>query len=208
MNSTLGTKKQQAPGEHPRTRRDAREKILEAAYNLFASHGVAQVGIDTVIAKSGCAKASLYNQFGSKEGLAIAFLERRGAIWTRAWLEAEVMRRAEDPRERLLIIFDLFDAWFQQPDFEGCAFVRVLLETRQGTPVNRAAADQLQQLREILHDLAREAGFAEVGRFSQVWSMLMKGSVIAAREGNLSAARDARAAAEILLADWPLAAVS
>jgi hypothetical protein len=82
----------------------------------------------------------------------------------------------------------------------------VLLETRQGTPVNRAAADQLQKLREILHELTREAGFAEVERFSQVWSMLMKGSVIAAREGNLSAARDARAAAEILLADWPLAA--
>jgi AcrR family transcriptional regulator len=207
MDQTLGTKKHR-PGGRNQDRRGARGRILEAAYNLFALHGIAQVGIDTVIAKSGCAKASLYNQFGSKEGLAVAFLDRREELWTRAWLEAEVMRRAEDPEERLLAIFDLFDEWFQRPDFEGCAFVRVLLETPQGTLVNRAAADQLLKLRGILHDLAREAGFADVSRFAQVWSMLMKGSVIAAREGNLGAARDARPAAKILLASWPRAAVA
>jgi AcrR family transcriptional regulator len=60
-----------------------RERLLEAAYALFTENGVAQTGIDTVLAKSGCAKASLYSNFDSKAGLALAFLDRREAVWTR-----------------------------------------------------------------------------------------------------------------------------
>jgi AcrR family transcriptional regulator len=36
-----------------------RERLLGAAYDLFAAKGIGQVGIDTILAKSGCAKASL-----------------------------------------------------------------------------------------------------------------------------------------------------
>jgi AcrR family transcriptional regulator len=56
-----------------------RERLLDAAYDLFATHGIGQVGIDTILAKSGCAKASLYSYFQSKVDLAVAFLDRREA---------------------------------------------------------------------------------------------------------------------------------
>ena len=54
-----------------------RERILDAAYDLFAANGVNQVGIDTILGKSRSAKASLYSSFGSKVDLAIAFLDKR-----------------------------------------------------------------------------------------------------------------------------------
>src|SRR5262245_65483315 len=63
-----------------------RERLLGAAYHLFATNGISQVGIDAILAKSGCAKASLYSNFQSKVDLAVAFLERREAVWERAWL--------------------------------------------------------------------------------------------------------------------------
>jgi AcrR family transcriptional regulator len=47
---------------------------MDAAYELFSKDGVSQVGIDTILAKSGCAKASLYTNFKTKVELAIAFL--------------------------------------------------------------------------------------------------------------------------------------
>ncbi len=193
------------PSRHTpeRSKTDARQKILGAAYNLFATQGVAQVGVDRVIAKSGCAKASLYNQFGSKEGLAMAFLDRREEIWTRNWLQNEVMCRADAPADRLLAIFDIFDEWFRRTDFEGCSFINVLLETEHNSPVNRHAAAHLVKIRDILHGFAEEAGLADVERFTQVWHMLMKGSIVSAGEGNRSAALDARVAGEILLAGWP-----
>ena len=109
-----------------------RERLLDAAYGLFAANGVNQVGIDTILAKSGCAKASLYSNFESKVDLAIAFLDKREAVWTRAWLETEIKRRASDPKERLLAIFDVFDGWFHKKTFEGCSFINVLLEFKTG----------------------------------------------------------------------------
>ena len=124
-----------------------RERLLDAAYDLFGAHGVSQVGIDSILAKSGCAKASLYDNFQSKEDLAIAFLERREELWTRAWLETEIKRRASDPEGRLLAIFDAFDAWFRTTDFEGCPFIKVLLESRVSSRLHRAAATHLSRVR-------------------------------------------------------------
>jgi hypothetical protein len=62
-------------------------------------------------------------------GLAIAFLDKREAIWTRDWLESEIKRRAKEPEGQLLAIFDVFDGWFRKRSFEGCSFINVLLES-------------------------------------------------------------------------------
>ncbi len=181
----------------------ARERLLDAAYSLFAVQGVAQVGVDKVIAKSGCAKASLYNQFGSKDGLALAFLDRREELWTNGWLKAEIESRHELPEDRLLAVFDIFDEWFHSPDFEGCSFINVLLETERNSPVNRAAADHLLKIRSILRTHAEAAGLTDLERFTQIWHMFMKGAIVAAGEGHRSAAADMKIAAAMVLADWP-----
>ena len=54
-----------------------RERLLKAADELFYCEGVNTVGIDRVIAHAGVAKASLYTNFGSKDELIRAYLERR-----------------------------------------------------------------------------------------------------------------------------------
>ena len=179
-----------------------RERILDAAYDLFATNGVNQVGIDTILGKSRCAKASLYSSFGSKVDLAIAFLDKREVIWTRQWLETEVNRRASDPKERLLAIFDVFDGWFGKKTFEGCSFINVLLESGADSPVRRAAAVHLAKIRAIVRALAEDANLREPDKFAQVWHMLMKGSIIAACEGNRNAAREAKCAARLILDGW------
>jgi AcrR family transcriptional regulator len=179
-----------------------RERLLDAAYGLFATNGVNQVGIDTILAKSGCAKASLYSNFESKVDLAIAFLDKREAVWTRAWLETEIKRRASTPKERLLAIFDVFDGWFHEKTFEGCSFINVLLESKAGNPVHHAAAVHLSKIRAIVCGLAREANLREPEKFAQVWHMLMKGSIIAACEGNQDAAREAKCAARLVIDGW------
>jgi AcrR family transcriptional regulator len=179
-----------------------RERLLDAAYDLFAANGIGQVGIDTILAKSGCAKASLYSNFESKVDLAIAFLERREAVWTRGWLEAEVKRRKSNPDERLLAIFDVFDGWFHKKTFEGCSFINVLLESKVDSPVHRAAAIHLSKIRAIVRNLARDANLRESEKFAQAWHMLMKGSIVSACEGNRNAARDAKRAARMILSGW------
>jgi len=186
-----------------KTQVSARERLLTAAYELFASRGINQVGIDTILAKSGCAKASLYGNFKSKLDLAIAFLDRREKVWTRDWLEAEIERRATDPVARLLAIFDVFDGWFRNEDFEGCSFINVLLEANVGSPLRRVSAVHLSKIRAIIVGLAEAAGFTDPEVFAQAWHMLMKGSIISAGEGNLNAALEAKRAARLIVNGWP-----
>ena len=186
-----------------RAKSGPRERILGAAYDLFATNGVNQVGIDTILERSGCAKASLYNHFRSKDELAFAFLNRRETEWTRAWLEAELNRRASDPKDRLLAVFDVFDSWFRKKSFEGCSFINVLLESQKGSPIRRAAANQLAKIRAILRRLAQEAGLRDPEQFAQAWHMLMKGSIVSAGEGNRNAGREAKRAAMLVLNGWP-----
>ena len=47
-------------------RRSARDRLLDAADELFYEEGVHTVGIDRVIERAGVAKASLYNVFGTQ----------------------------------------------------------------------------------------------------------------------------------------------
>ena len=179
-----------------------RERLIDAAYDLFSKEGVNQVGIDNILAKSGCAKASLYSNFKTKVELAIAFLERREALWTRGWLESEIKRRAKRPEDRLLAIFDVFDGWFHKKSFEGCSFINVLLESKAGSPIRHAAAVHLAKIRAIVRALAEEANLEGPEKFAQAWHMLMKGSIVSAGEGNRDAARRAKIAARLVLNGW------
>jgi AcrR family transcriptional regulator len=179
---------------------DARERILEAAYELFSRQGIRAVGIDAIIERSGVARMTLYRHFPSKDALVLAFLERREERWTKDWLQAEVERRAEGPRERLLAIFDVFDVWFQRDDFEGCSFINVLLETADPLHAHhRASAEYLARIRAYVKRLATDAAVADPEGFARQWHILMKGSIVAAGEGDRQAARRAQEVASLLL---------
>ena len=179
----------------------ARQRILDTAYQLFARNGTRGVGVDAIIAASGVAKSTFYRHFPSKENLVIAFLRRREELWTRAWLQADVESRADQPGDRLLAIFDVFDEWFRRDDFEGCSFINVMLEVpERGNPVRTATVAHLASIRHFVRDLAAAAGVADPDDFAFKWHMLMKGSIVAAGEGDVLAARRAQALGRLLLA--------
>jgi AcrR family transcriptional regulator len=179
----------------------ARERILSSAYDLFARHGVRAVGVDEVIRRARVAKATLYRHFASKDELVLAFLQQREQLWTRDWVEAEARRRGETGEERLLAIFDLFDEWFRREDFEGCSFINVLLEANdRTTPIGRASAEHLANIRSIVRQLAVEAELRDPDTFAHSWHILMKGSILAAGEGDVDAAKRAQAMGRLLIA--------
>lgn len=182
-------------------RQDARERILTTAYGLFSRRGIRDVGIDEVIARSGVAKATLYRHFPSKDALVLAFLDRREQLWTVGFVEAQARRRAETPEGRLLAIFDVFDGWFRRPEeFDACSFINVLLEMGPAHPLGQASIRYLGNIRAIVGALAKEAGVADPERFAHSWHILMKGSIIAAAEGDRDAALRAKEMARDLLA--------
>ncbi len=177
----------------------ARDRILEAAYDLFSQRGVRTVSMDDVIKTAGVSRATLYRHFRSKESLVLAFLELREQRWTREWVENGARTRGASPEDRLLAIFDVFDGWFRRADFEGCAFINVLLEMDDADPLATASRDHLANIRTIVRTLAEEAELRDPEAFAHAWHVLMKGSIVAAGEGDTDAARRAKAVARLLL---------
>jgi AcrR family transcriptional regulator len=178
----------------------ARQRILDSAYELFSRRGVRAVGVDEVISRASVAKATLYRHFASKDALVLAFLQQREQLWTKDWVEAEARRRGTTPEEQLLAIFDLFHEWFQKDDFEGCSFINILLEMNdRRTAIGHASADHLGNIRSIIRSLAQEAGLREPEQFAHSWHILMKGSIVAAGEGDREAAGRAQAMGRLLI---------
>jgi AcrR family transcriptional regulator len=177
------------------------ERIVNAAYDLFARRGVRDVGINELISSSGVAKATFYRHFASKDELVLAFLEKRDQVWTVNAIVGEARRRADTPERQLLAIFDVFSDWFHCTDFEACSFINVLLEMGASHPLGRASIDYLAKIRGHVKQLADEAGLQRTDDFSRSWHILMKGSIISAAEGDLDAARRARRLAGWLIED-------
>jgi hypothetical protein len=84
----------------------------------------------------------------------------------------------------LPLIFDFSTIGSMRSEFEGCLFISVLLEFPRGGREHRAASAHLERIREIVLQLARDAGLARPNNFAQVWHMLMHGSIVSAGEGN------------------------
>jgi AcrR family transcriptional regulator len=181
--------------------RSGRDRVLDAAYGLFSRSGVRAIGVDTITAHADVAKMTLYRNFASKNDLALAFLAQREERWTKGWVQAEVLRRADTPVLQLLTIFEIFTEWFGRDDFEGCAFITSLLEfDRHEEPVRQACVTHLANIRAFVADLAQAAGVIDAERFAAQWHILMKGSIVAAHEGDRDAAQKAREIGMLLLA--------
>jgi len=186
---------------------DARERILEAAYELFTRHGIRAVGIDRIIDEAEVAKATLYHHFPSKEALVIAFLALRDERWTRGWLVVEADRRAAAPDERALAVVDAFDEWFRRPDFEGCSFINTLLEiSDRDSPVHQEARSRLDAVRSILQGWVEEAGAKDPEQTAHQLQIILMGSIVSAGRADVDAARRARPLVASLLASSRVAA--
>lgn len=177
----------------------ARERILDASYELFSQRGIRAVGVNEVIERAGVATATLYRHFSSKDELVLAFLQLREQRWTKDFVEAGAMSRGADAEQRLLAIFDVFDEWFHRKDFEACSFINVLLEMGPLHSAGRASVWHLEQIRSIVRRLAEEAGLRDTESLARSFHILMKGSIIAASEGDTHAAQRGKSMARLLI---------
>jgi AcrR family transcriptional regulator len=175
----------------------ARDRLLAAASELFYDEGVHTVGIDRVIERAGVAKASLYNTFGSKDELVKVYLEGRHEIVAKRI--TRYIERYDDPRERLLGVFEAQGELFAEPGYRGCAFVSASAES-PGAAVSRASDEYRGWVRGLLTGLAADAGAPDPELLGRQLHIIYDGASLSARmDRDPSAAVAARAAATVLL---------
>jgi AcrR family transcriptional regulator len=155
-------------------RRSARQRLLDAADELFYAEGVHSVGIDRVIEHAGVAKATLYSAFGSKDELVRAYLiGRHQAI--KAQLTRELGARYRTPREKLVGVFEVRGESLSRPEFRGCAFAVANAEARPGSAAQEATADYRDWMRSLFRDLAAGAGAPDPDALARQLHLLYDG---------------------------------
>lgn len=108
-----------------------RERLLDAAEELFYAGGIAATGVDAVLRRAQTSPPTLYAHFAGKEGLVAAYLQRRHRRWRQAW--DEVLAQTEDPSDRLLSVFGALALFRRQTGSTGgCAFLGAAAELPAG----------------------------------------------------------------------------
>lgn len=176
------------------------QRILDVASELFYWRGIHAVGVDTIAAESGVTKRTLYNRFGSKDGLIVAYLEARDRHWRD--LIAARLDAAEhaDPVQRALVPFDVLPEWLA-PSSRGCSFVNAFAELPEPEhPGRQVVVAEKKWLRALFRELLVDAGARDPDDLAVALLSLHEGAIVCysiADEAN--AAASARAAAEALV---------
>jgi AcrR family transcriptional regulator len=160
-------------------RASARERLLAAANELFYAEGIQTVGVDRIIERAGVAKASLYNLFGSKEELVAAYLASRHDRTTNGLTAA--VESVDDPRQKVLAVFDFQAGQYQRPDFNGCAFIAASTEAPSRGLVEQAADQFRAWVRAMFTDLAEQAGAPDPVSLGRQLHLIYDGAGLAGR---------------------------
>ena len=160
-------------------RLSARDRLLEAADELFYAEGVHVVGVDRIVERAGVTKASLYNAFGSKEELVRAYLDQH--MRRRQEAITRILATNETPKDRLLGVFAELEGALAGSEFRGCRFIMAVAEARPGDASEAVAADYRAWLLSLFTDLAKAAGVRDYKRFGRQVSLLYDGAAVAAR---------------------------
>jgi AcrR family transcriptional regulator len=178
------------------------ERILATADELFYREGVRAVGIQRVIDEAGIAKASLYAHFESKDDLVAACMDRRGQS-TRAALTAALDAAPDNPRAKLLALFDFQGKAVIDPGFHGCPVQKTHAELALSEcdhPAKRVTAAHRQWLIELFARLVEEAGLESPDYVAGVLLVLFDGAIATTMVDNDPlATRYARRAAEQII---------
>jgi AcrR family transcriptional regulator len=174
---------------------NARDRLIDTAISLFNRHGFHATGVDRIVAVARVAKKTLYAHFPSKEELILAALARKRAAFADKFLPA-VLAASDDPRERLLTLFELAKSWFSDPDFYGCIFVNAAVEySDAGHPINACAREFKTLLRNFARDQAQAGGAADPETLADQIALLFEGATTVAQ---VSARPDAATTAKTI----------
>jgi AcrR family transcriptional regulator len=155
-----------------------RERIIEAAAELFYARGIRAVSAEKIIARVGITKVTFYRHFPTKDDLVVAYLQRRAA-WERDAVAGA--RRAADGRiaEVFRIVAEGIGAESCSPGFRGCPFINAAAEYPDADhPVRQAVDAHRRWFKNAIEEMLGEIGVTDVSGAADELVMLRDGAMV------------------------------
>jgi AcrR family transcriptional regulator len=155
----------------------ARDRVLDAATELFYSQGIRAVSADKIIERAEITKVTFYRHFRTKDALVVAYLERQAA-WERQALD-ELRAGTGDDAEALRRFAHAVGTETCRPGFRGCSFINAAAEYADpDSPVRKVVAEHRAWYRQTFAAMAAELGVAEPGQAADELMMLRDGAML------------------------------
>jgi AcrR family transcriptional regulator len=155
-----------------------RERILNAARDLFYSRGIRCVSVDEIAAAAQTNKMTLYRHFESKDRLVAEYLR---SLNTHAIARDAEARRAhpDDPYGQLLALVSRIGNDLCAADLRGCPMANAAVEfPEKDHPAREVIEESKKQQCERLLVLCRDAGFEKPEQLAEELFLLFEGACV------------------------------
>jgi len=153
-----------------------RDRILDAAHELFYRHGIRAVSVDEIAEAASTNKMTLYRHFRSKDLLVTEYLRSRAADAERIW--DDVARAHPDaPLAQLEAWVGKISARLAENGNRGCAIANAAIEIpEKNHPARPVIERHKTRQREQLARLSRQAAFVDPERLADEIFLLLEGA--------------------------------
>lgn len=167
---------------------ETRQRIINAAFELFYSQGYQSTTMDQVITASRVSKPTVYTYFPSKEALCVEYLKERHQREMASLDEA--IGKAETPYQRYLSVILWLRERLITSDYRGCGFFNMISEIpNPNNPIILEAKLFIDVFREKIRKLTGDLKHSDAKyqnldsqRIADTYYLILSGAIMSSQE--------------------------
>ncbi|MFK0259646.1 TetR/AcrR family transcriptional regulator [Streptomyces sp. NPDC090445] len=162
-----------------------RERILDAAEELFSREGIKAVGVQAIVSRAETTKMALYRHFATKDALVEEWIRIVAADYTAVFDRLEAAH-PDDPRAQILGMARFIADGLPEISHRGCPFINSIAELPDRThPARRLIeAHKAGQVRRLA-DLCARAGLADPDEAAAEITFVLEGTQVSTQNGSI-----------------------
>lgn len=162
-----------------------RERILDAAEELFFTEGISRVTVDAIAAKAKSTKMTVYRHFDSKDALVLEWLRLLVDKYSEVF-EGLSAQYAGDPKAQILGFAEFIAHDLSAASYRGCPFTHSLAEIPEPeNPARRLIEEHKKRQFLRLVALCAEADLPEPNEVAQELTYLMEGAQVVSQNKSI-----------------------
>ncbi|MFH8791204.1 TetR/AcrR family transcriptional regulator [Streptomyces sp. NPDC017941] len=162
-----------------------RERILDAAEELFHAEGIRGVGVQAVADRAGTTKAALYRHFGTKDALVAQWLLIVAADYVAAFDRVEA-RWPDEPLAQVRGIAAFVVDTLPSLSHRGCPFINSLAELPdRDHPARRVVEEHKARQLRRLTAMCAAAGLTDPEGAAAEITFALEGAQVSAQNGSV-----------------------
>ncbi|MET8723340.1 MULTISPECIES: TetR/AcrR family transcriptional regulator [Streptomyces] len=165
-----------------------RERILDAAEELFQSEGIRRVGVQAIAEKAETTKMAIYRHFETKDALVAEWLRIVAADYQAAFDRAEAEHPGQ-PREQILALARFIADGLPAISHRGCPFINSIAELPDRDHPARQVIERhkAQQTRRLV-GMCAQAGLPDPEQTAAEITFVLEGAQVSAQNGSIDRA--------------------